>query len=139
MVIFYVNLLNKVIYMLKNLRIFIKIFNFIILTSSHAFGNEFKIASVGMGSIKNFFSSGPIGEFFVYPHALKDYSLSGMSVVEFNVNKDGSINDIEILKSLGQPFDDAIFAGLNVFANQGMNQSEISKGFRYRLPIYFKN
>ena len=62
-----------------------------------------------------------------------------MSVVEFNVNKDGSINDIEILKSLGQPFDDAIFSGLNVFANQCMNQSKISKGFRYRLPIYFKN
>ena len=62
-----------------------------------------------------------------------------MSVVEFNVNKDGSINDIEILKSLGRPFDDAIFTGLNVFANQGMSQSKISKGFRYRLPIYFKN
>ena len=123
----------------KNLRIFLIIFNFIILTSSPAFGDEFKIASVDMGNIKNLFSSESIGDFFVYPHALKDYSLSGMSIVEFNVNKDGSINDIEILKSLGQPFDDAIFAGLNFFANQGMNQSKISKGFRYRLPIYFKN
>ena len=123
----------------KNLRIYIITFKFIILTSSHAFGNEYKIASVDMSNIKNLFSSESIGDFFVYPYALKDYSLSGMSVVEFNVNKDGSINDIEILKSLGQPFDDAIFTGLNVFANQGMNQSKISKGFRYRLPIYFKN
>ena len=123
----------------KNIRIFIKIFNFIILISSHSFGNEYKVASVDMGNIKNLFSSESIGDFFVYPHALKDYSLSGMSVVEFNVNKDGSINDIEILKSLGQPFYDAIFSGLNVFANQGMNQGEISKGFGYRLPIYFKN
>ena len=123
----------------KNLRIYIIIFNFIILISSHAFPNEFKVASINLGNIKNLFSSESIGDFFVYPHALKDYSLSGMSVVEFNVNKDGSINDIEILKSLGQPFDDAIFTGLNVFANQGMNQSKISKGFRYRLPIYFKN
>ena len=123
----------------KNIRIFIKIFNFIILISSHAFGNEFKVTLVDMSNIKNLFSSESIGDFFVYPHALKDYSLSGMSVVEFNVNKDGSINDIEILKSLEQPFDDAIFSGLNVFANQGLNQSKISKGFRYRLPIYFKN
>ena len=123
----------------KNFRIFLIIFNFIILKSSHAFGDEFKIASVDMGNIKNLFSSESIGDFFVYPHALKDYSLSGMSVIEFNVNKDGSINDIEILKSLGQPFDDAIFSGLNVFANQCMNQSKISKGFRYRLPFYFKN
>ena len=123
----------------KNLKIFLIISNFIILTTSHAFGNVLKIASVDMGNIKNLFSSESICDFFVYPHALKDYSLSGMSVVEFNVNKDGSINDIEILKSLGQPFDDAIFTGLNVFGNQGMNQSKISKGFRYRLPIYFKN
>ena len=125
--------------MSKILRIFLIIFNFIILISFHAFGNEFRIVSVDMGNIKNLFSYESIGDFFVYPHALKDYSLSGMSVVEFNVNKDGSINDIEILKSLGQPFDDAIFASLNVFANQGMNQSKISKGFRYSLPIYFKN
>ena len=123
----------------KNLRICLIIFNFIILISSHAFANEFKVAIINLGNIKNLFSSESIGDFFVYPHALKDYSLSGMSVVEFNVNKDGSINDIEILKSLGQPFDDAIFAGLNFFANQGINQSNISKGFRYRLPIYFKN
>ena len=72
--------------------------------------NDFKGNSQGRyDNIKNLFSSESIGDFFVYPHALKDYSLSGMSVVEFNVNKDGSINDIEILKSLGQPFDDAIF------------------------------
>ena len=123
----------------KNFKIFLINLNFIIFTSSHAFGDESKIASVDMGNIKNLFSSESIGDFFVYPHALKDYSLSGMSVVEFNVNKDGSINDIEILKSIGQPFDDAIFTGLNVFANQGMNKSKILKGFRYRLPIYFKN
>tara|TARA_B100001248_G_scaffold100915_1_gene75020 strand:- start:325 stop:702 length:378 start_codon:yes stop_codon:yes gene_type:complete len=125
--------------MLKILRMFIIIFNFIILISSHSFGNEYKVASVDMGNIKNLFSSESIGDFFEYPHALKDYSLSGMSIVEFNVNKDGLINDIEILKSPRQPFDDVIFAGLNVFANQGMNQGEISKGFGYRLPIYFKN
>ena len=117
--------------MLKNLRIFIIIFKIVVLTISHAFGNEFKNASVNIGNIKNLFSSDSISDFFVYPQALKDYSLSIMSVVEFNVNKDGSINHIIILNSLGQLFNDAIFAGLNVFANQGMNPIKISKGFRY--------
>jgi hypothetical protein len=65
--------------------------------------------------------------------------LSGGSIVEFYVGDDGKINEIEIVKSLGQPFDDAIFNGLDTFASQGIIQSKISKGFRYRLPIYFKN
>ena len=121
----------------KKFRLFLIIFNFIFFKSSRASGNDFKIVSIDMGNIKNLFSSESAGDFFVYPHALKDYSLSEMSVVEFNVDKDGSISDIEILKDFEQPFDDAIFAGLNVFANQGMNHSKISKGFRYRLPIYF--
>ena len=43
------------------------------------------------------------------------------------------------MKSLGQPFDDAIFTGLDTFASKEIIQRKISKGFRYRLPIYFKN
>ena len=100
--------------MTKIFRIFLIIFNFIILEISHASVNDFKIASLDMGNTKNLFSSESIGDFFVYPHALEDYSLSVMLIVEFIINRDGLINDIEILKSLGQPLDDAIFAGLNV-------------------------
>ena len=85
------------------------------------------------------FSSQSIGELFVYPDLIKNYSLSGMSIVEFYVENDGKINEIEIVKSLGQPFDDAIFKGLNTFVYQKIIPSTISKGFRYRLPIYFKN
>ena len=121
---------------LKYLLIFI---NFLILTTAHAFSNGTKETSSSIENIKNMFSKETIGELFVYPNLIKDYSLSGISIVEFYVGNDGKINEIEIVKSLGQPFDDAIFNGLDTFANQGIIQSKISKGFRYRLPIYFKN
>ena len=90
-------------------------------------------------NIKSIFSSQSIADLFVYPNIVRDYSLSGISIVEFNVGYDGKINEIEIIKSLGQPFDDVIFNGLNIFSSHEIFQSNISKGFRYRLPIYFKN
>ena len=125
--------------LIKFLRYNFIIINFLILLTAHAFSNGIKRASSDIENIKNMFSSETIGEIFVYPNLIKDYSLSGISIVEFYVGDDGKINEIEIVKSLGQPFDDAIFTGLDIFASQGIIQSKISKGFRYRLPIYFKN
>ena len=124
---------------LKFLKYYVFFINFLIFTTTHAFNNSIKDNSSDIENIKNMFSSENIGELFVYPNLIKDYSLSGVSIVEFYVGNDGKINEIEIVKSLGQPFDDAIFNGLDTFASQGIIQSKISKGFRYRLPIYFKN
>ena len=125
--------------MIKILRYYIILFKFFILASSLAFCNNIKSSLTDVDNIKNIFSSQSIGDFFVYPSVLRDYSLSGISVVEFNIGNDGKISEIEIVKSLGQPFDDAIFNGLSTFSSQEIIQSNISKGFRYRLPIYFKN
>ena len=125
--------------MVNFLRFNLIIFNFFILIGSLAFSNDIKSSLTDFDNIKNIFSSQSIGDFFVYPSIIKDYSLSGISIVEFNVGYDGKINEIEIVKSLGQPFDDAIFNGLNIFSSQEIIQSNISKSFRYRLPIYFKN
>ena len=124
--------------LIKVLRYYSIFFNFLILLNSHAFSNNLKGAS-DIENIKNMFSSETIGSLFIYPNLIKDYSLSGISIVEFYVGDDGKINEIEIIKSLGQPFDDAIFNGLDTFASQRIIQRKISKGFRYRLPIYFKN
>ena len=124
---------------IKFLKYFLVLFNFLILNTAHAYSNGIKEASSDIENIKNMFSSETIGEIFVYPNLIKNYSLSGVSIVEFYVSDDGKIHEIEIVKSLGQPFDDAIFTGLDTFANQRIIQSKISKGFRYRLPIYFKN
>ena len=71
-----------------------------------------------MSASKNIFSSKSIRDFFVYPSIIKNYSLSGLSIVEFDVGHDGKINKIEIIKSLGQPFDDAILNGLSM---RGLN------------------
>ena len=128
--------INKVI---KFFRYYLVFINFLILLTAHAFSNGVKEASSHIENIKNMFSSETIGELFVYPNLIKNYSLSGISIVEFYVGGDGKINDIEIVKSLGQPFGDAIFTGLDTFASQSIIQSKISKGPRYRLPIYFKN
>ena len=124
---------------IKILRNYLILFNFIIIADSLAFSNNIKSSLTDVDNIKNIFSPQSIRDFFVYPSVLRDYALSGISIVEFNVGDDGKINEIEIVKSLGQPFDDAIFNGLSIFSSQEIIQSNISKGFRYRLPIYFKN
>lgn len=124
---------------IKILRYYLILFNFFILEDSLAFSNNIKSSLTDVDNIKNIFSPQSIRDFFVYPSVLRDYALSGISIVEFNVGDDGKINEIEIVKSLGQPFDDAIFNGLSTFSSQEIIQSNISKGFRYRLPIYFKN
>ena len=125
--------------MIKILRYNLILFNFLILQISLAFCKDIKLFMLDVNNVENIFSSQSIGDHFIYPNILRDYALSGLSIVEFNVCNDGKINEIEIVKSLGQPFDDAIFKGLNTFSSQEIIQSNISKGFRYRFPIYFKN
>ena len=123
----------------KLLKYLVTFLNFFILTTSIAYSNDIKRFFPDIENINNMFSSQSVGNLFDYPDLIKNYSLSGMSIVEFYVEDDGKINEIEIIKSLGQPFDDAIFKGLNTFVCQKIIPSIISKGFRYRLPIYFKN
>ena len=125
--------------MIKFLRYLFIFFNFFISQGAFALSNDIESSLTNVNNIKNLFSSQSIGDFFVYPNVIRDYSLSGISIVEFNVGDDGKINEIEIVKSLGQPFDNAIFNGLSTFSSQEIIQSNIPKGFRYRLPIYFKN
>lgn len=123
----------------KLLKYLVILSNFLILITSVTYSNDIKRFSLDIKNIKNMFSSQPVGELFVYPNLIKNYSLSGMSIVEFYVDEDGEINEIEIVKSLGQPVDDAIFKGLKNFVYKKINTSINLKGFWYRLPIYFKN
>ena len=101
--------------MIKYFRYLLKIFNFLIFTFHFSLCNELKHSSSSVNNIREIFSSPNISGLFSYPSLVKDYSLSGISIVEFNVDIHGQINEIEILKSLGQPFDEAIFNGLNPF------------------------
>ena len=125
--------------MIKYFKYLLKFFNFLIFTFNFPLCSELKHSSSSVNNIREIFSSPNISGLFSYPSLVKDYSLSGISIVEFNVDIHGQINEIEILKSLGQPFDEAIFNGLNTFTTHKILQKKILKGFRYRLPIYFKN
>tara|TARA_B100000963_G_C22317954_1_gene533005 strand:+ start:241 stop:444 length:204 start_codon:yes stop_codon:yes gene_type:complete len=62
-------------------------------------------------NIKNMFSSETIVELNIYPNMIKDFSLSKISIVKFYVGNGGKVNEIEIVKSLVRPFNDAIFNG----------------------------
>ena len=86
--------------MIKYFKILIKIFNFLIFTFHFSLCNELKQSSSSVNNIREIFSSENISELFSYPSLIKDYSLSGISIVEFNVDIHGQINEIEILKSL---------------------------------------
>ena len=80
-------------------------------------------------NFRNIFSRQSIEDYFVYPNIIRDYSLSSISIVKFNLGDDGKINEIEIVKYLGQPFDEVILTGLDTFTSQRIIQSKISKGF----------
>ena len=112
---------------------------FILITTTLTFGKNIKSFKPEDYAIKKIFSEKNINQYINYPSVIRDYSLSGISVVEFDVDNYGNIKNVEIIKSLGQPFDDAILNGLQSFTTQEMLANQIFKGFRYRLPIFFKN
>tara|TARA_A100001011_G_scaffold396100_1_gene493062 strand:+ start:30 stop:389 length:360 start_codon:yes stop_codon:yes gene_type:complete len=103
------------------------------------FGNEGQEVNYDIKIIRDYFSSENIGEYFQYPSELKDYSVSGLSIIEIDIDHSGQIKKIQIVKSLGEAFDIAILDGISKFKSQNIINNKISGGFKYRLPIYFKN
>ena len=49
--------------------------------------------------------------YFVYPHDVIDYSVSGSSLIEFNLNSNAEVKNFHIIESLGIPFDKSIIDG----------------------------
>ena len=116
---------------------FLKIF--ILIISTISYGKNTKIFIPEVQSIKKVAPENIISKHIIYPNIIRDYSLSGTSVVEFNIDKYGYIQNIEIVKAIGQPFDIAILNGLQSFTSHEMLKGQFSKELRYSLPIYFKN
>jgi len=112
---------------------------FIFILATVAYCKSTKSLAPKVHTIKKVFLEKNINEHILYPSLIKDYSVSGISVVQFNVDNYGDIKNVEIIKSLGQPFDDAILSGLESFISQEMFSNQFYKEFRYRLPIFFKN
>ena len=111
----------------------------LLIFANMLYGNGFESNNSYTRDLKNIFSTKNIREYINYPNIVKDYSISGISVVEFIVHSSGDIDNIEIIKSIGEPFDKEIMIGLEKIKSEILVGYKISEQFKYRLPIYFKN
>ena len=78
-------------------------------------------------------------KYFSYPTNLMNYSISGSSIIEFTVNYNGKIENLNFIKSLGYPFDQSIIEGLNDFISEKFNSNKKQATKNYRLKIKFEN
>ena len=77
--------------------------------------------------------------YFVYPHDIIDYSVSGSSLIEFNLNSKGEVENLQILESLGIPFDKSIIDGLSHYVSKKIINARNNFNNQYRLEIKFEN
>lgn len=77
--------------------------------------------------------------FFVYPYDIIDYSVSGSSFIEFNLNSNGEVENLMITESLGIPFDKSIIDGLNHYVSEKITNARKNFNNQYRLEIKFEN
>ena len=78
-------------------------------------------------------------KYFIYPSNVIDYSVSGSSLIEFNLNSRGEVENLQIIKSLGIPFDKSIIDGLGLFVSNEIISIEDNIKNQYRLEIKFEN
>ena len=77
--------------------------------------------------------------FFVYPYDIIDYSVSGSSLIEFNLNSKGEVENLQIIESLGIPFDKSIIDGLSYYVSKKIISARNNFNNQYRLEIKFEN
>ena len=80
-----------------------------------------------------------MGALYIEPDHALSHSISGTSVIEFNVTKNNNIDNIRIINSLGPDFDEVIINGLSKFSSEKIKSLNVKSGFRYRLPLKFEN
>ena len=82
------------------------------------FANDFLKTNDVNINYPGLFSVQEIGQYFRFPEHSILHSISGASAIEFDVTKNGNLDNIKIINSLGL---------------------KITNGFRYRLPFKFEN
>ena len=91
------------------------------------------------GNEKNNVLSMASDNYFVYPHDIIDYSVSGSSLIEFNLNSKGEVENLQIIESLGIPFDKSIIDGLSHYVSKKIINARNNFNNQYRLEIKFEN
>ena len=69
---------------------------------------------------------------------MRNYHISGTSIVELDIDKSGKIKEYNIVKSLGGAFDKAIDDGIKEYVNSSKEIYRTSFSYKYRLPIKFE-
>ena len=77
--------------------------------------------------------------YFIYPSSLIEYSVSGSSLIEFNLNSRGEVESLQIIESLGIPFDKSIIDGLSHYVTNEIVSINDNIKNQYRLEIKFEN
>ena len=77
--------------------------------------------------------------YFIYPSDVIDYSVSGSSLIEFDLNSKGEVENLQILESLGIPFDKSIIDGLSHYVTNEIASIDNNIKNQYRLEIKFEN
>ena len=109
------------------------------LVNISIFASDFSDSYNSKNDLINIFEGEQIGQYFQYPEQSLAQSISGTSVIEFYVDTNGSLNDINIVNSLGPQFDRVILEGLSKFSIEKLKKLKVKYGFRYRLPLKFEN
>ena len=109
------------------------------LVNISIFANNFSDTYNVKNNLINIFTGEQMGQYFQYPEQSLSHSISGTSVIEFYVDTNGSLNNINIVNSLGPQFDRVILEGLSKFSVEKLKKMKVEYGFRYRLPLKFEN
>ena len=111
----------------------------VVMFNTLIFANNFSENYHAKNNLVSIFTGEQIGQYFQYPEQSLSHSISGTSVIEFYVDTNGSLNDINIVNSLGPQFDRVILEGLSKFSVEKLRKLKVEYGFRYRLPLKFEN
>ena len=117
------------------MKLYITILMIHVLTFANGYSKT-KSLNINYASL---FSGEEIGQYFQYPDHALSHSISGTSVIEFDVTKNSKIDNIRIINSLGPDFDQVIINGLSKFSSEKLKSLNVQSGFRYRLPLKFEN
>ena len=116
-----------------------KLYIIILIIHVLTFANNYSKTKSLNTNYASLFSGEEIGQYFQYPDHALSHSISGTSVIEFNVTKNNNIDNIRIINSLGPDFDEVIINGLSKFSSEKLKSLNVQSGFRYRLPLKFEN